>query len=69
MEENEINLNKIKEIIIGKKESELDGKIYGYRLRTVKENDEYLITTCEYDPNRINVEVENGKIKDVAYIG
>jgi len=67
--DDDLNLKKIKEIIVGKKESELNGQCFGYVLRTVKKNDEYIITTCEYDTNRINIEVEDGKIKDVIYIG
>ncbi len=62
-------LTKIKEII-GKTEEEAEQMICGEGLflRLTKKDGKCFTGTCDFQLNRVNIEVENGKIID-AYLG
>jgi len=62
-------MKNIKEII-GKTEEEAEeiAKEEGMHLRLMRKDEKSFCVTCEFRPDRINIEVEKDKIAD-AYVG
>lgn len=48
---------------------ESEAEAVGLAIRVMREDGKNCIGTCDYRPERINVEVENGKIKSVLSFG
>jgi hypothetical protein len=57
--------------IIGLPQNVTEGKLMesGYHLRIMEQDGQYLIGTCDYWPNRINVAIEKGVVKKVLGVG
>ena len=57
----------LKESVIGKSEQEVK-RILDVPVRVVSKDGESFMLTCDYNPDRINLKIKNGKITE-AYCG
>jgi len=62
-----ININKL--IGMPVKEARTLCEEVGVRLRITKQDQQAFVGTCEYDTDRVNVRVENGKVAKVEGMG